>query len=289
VVLIRSGFLSVFILFVLWGWPGPTAHAQQRLLNDEFRMFKNFPSKFLSKERDIIVWLPPGYFDPQSTRRYPVLYMNDGGSVFVLWRIDEIAKTLIASGQVEPLIIVMVYNGGTQEDRFNEYTPTRSLGIRSGGKADSYGRMLIEELKPFIDRELRTLPDAANTGLGGASLGGLVSLYLGLKHPTVFGKLAVMSPSVWWDNKLIVRSLKELNSKPPLRVWLDIGTGEGPMSVKDVKELRDALVKQGWTLDSDLMYLEAKDSIHHDEAFAKRAAPMLKYLFPQQANRAGGR
>ncbi|HEX6648027.1 MAG TPA: alpha/beta hydrolase-fold protein [Pyrinomonadaceae bacterium] len=131
-------------------------------------------------------------------------------------------------------------------------------------------------------------PDPANTGLGGASLGGIASIYLGLKYPMVFGKLAVISPSLWWDNKLIVRNVKELKSKPALRIWLDIGTGEGQSSVDDAKELRNALVKQGWVLNSDLMYFEAKGSDHNEAAFAKRAEPMLKHLFPQQANRASG-
>jgi predicted alpha/beta superfamily hydrolase len=285
---IVSRFLLAFACFILCGSLGPAAKAQERLLNDEFRMFKNFPSKFLSKERDIIVWLPPGYFDAESTKRYPVLYMHDGGAVFVLWRIDEIAKSLITSGQVEPLIIVMVYNGGTGEARFDEYTPTRPSGFRNGGKIDSYGRMLVEELKPFIDRELRTLPDAANTGLGGASLGAIASLHLGLIYPTVFGKLAVVSPSVWWDNKLMVRNVKALKSKPDLRIWLDIGTGEGPRVVDEARELRDAFVKQGWILNSDLMYFEAKGSAHNDKAFAQRAGQILKYLFPQRTNRGAG-
>jgi predicted alpha/beta superfamily hydrolase len=148
--------------------------------------------------------------------------------------------------------------------------------------------MLVEELKPFIDRELRTLPDAANTGLGGASLGGLASLYLGLKYPKVFGKLAVMSPSVWWDNKLIVRNVKALESKPDLRIWLDVGTEEGARVVTEVRELRDMLVKKGWTSNSDLMYFESKGSNHDEKSFAQRAGQILKYLFPQQANRGSG-
>lgn len=282
---LRSRVLLVFTLLLLFGSQGAGAKAQERLLNDEFRMFKNFPSKFLSKPRDVIIWFPPGYFDPESTRRYPVLYMHDGGPVFVLWRIDEIAKPLIASGQVEPLIIVMVYNGGTPEARFDDYTPTRASGFRNGGKIDAYARMLMEELKPFIDRELRTLPDAANTGVGGASLGGIASLHLGLTHPTVFGKLSIMSPSVWWDNKVLVRNVKALKSKPDLRIWLDIGTGEGARAVKEVRELRDALLTSGWVADSDLMYFEAKDSVHDDKAFSQRAGQMLKFLFPSKAKR----
>lgn len=108
---------------------GPTVDAQQRALNQEFRLHKYFHSKFLSKDRDVIVWLPPGY-DSEPAKRYSVLYMHDGGSVFFYWRIDEIAKPLITSRQIEPVIIVMVYNGGAHDDRFDDYTPTKSPKTR---------------------------------------------------------------------------------------------------------------------------------------------------------------
>lgn len=277
----RSRFLLACVFFSLCAH-APTAKAQDtRAITAEFRLHENFTSKFLKKKRDLIVWLPPGY-DSETNKRYPVLYMHDGGSVFVYWRIDEIAKPLIASKEIEPLIIVMVYNGGTPDDRTDEYTPTRFPPYTSGGKADSHGRMLVEEIKPFIDSQYRTLTDAANTGLGGASFGGLVSVYLGLKHPTVFGKLAAFSPSVWWDNKLIARNVKDIKSKPALRIWLDVGTREGYKRMDETKELRDAFVKKGWVLNEDLIYFEAKGAEHNETGFALRAGPMLKHLFPQQ-------
>jgi predicted alpha/beta superfamily hydrolase len=274
-----SRTLLAIVLFASCGLLAPRAPAQQRPLTPEFRLFTSFNSQFVPRKRDFIVWLPPGY-EAEKERRYPVLYMHDGDSVFVNWRIDETAKTLIESRQIEPLIIVLVPNGGTQEARFDEYTPTRSPAQRVGGKADAYGRMLAEELKPFIDSEFRTLPDAPNTALGGASLGGLVSLHLGLKQPTVFGKLAAFSPSVWWDNRVILGGVKALAAKTPARIWLDIGTGEGRGAVEDLRMLRDALVRKGWVLDSDLTYFEARDAVHEEKAFARRAAPMLKFLFP---------
>jgi predicted alpha/beta superfamily hydrolase len=277
---LRSQVVCVFALLLTCGWHVPTGQAQhRRALTEEFRVHRDFHSKFLTNGREIVVWLPPGY-DSEPARRYPVLYMQDGGDVFVSLRIDEVAKPLFASQQIEPLIIVMVSIGGTMDDRMDEYTPTRNSSGK-GGKADLYGRMLVEELKPFIDSEYRTRTDAPNTGLGGFSLGGLVSLYLGLKYPTVFGKLAVMSPSVWWDNKLIVRNVKALTSKPAMRIWLDIGTDEGSRELSDAKDLRDALVKKGWILNSDLMYFEAKGGRHDLASFAKRSEPMLKYLFAQ--------
>lgn len=269
------------VLFLVGACVFPVLSQKQRQLTEDFRMHENFHSKFLAKDRNVMVWLPPGY-NTETTKRYPVLYLHDGGTVMVEWRIDEIAKPLIAAGQIEPLIIVFVPHGGTLEDRFDEYAPTRPPNFPNGGRADLYGQLLVEELKPFIDSEYRTRTDSSNTGLGGVSLGGSVSLYFGLKYPTVFGKLAVMSPAVWWDNKAILRNVKATEAKPSTRIWLDVGSDEGPMMIGGAKELRDLLIRKGWLLKSDLMYFEAKGGKHNEESFAKRAKPMLEYLFAKQ-------
>ena len=73
----------------------------------------------------------------------------------------------------------------------------------------------------------RVLTDPMNTGLGGSSLGGLLTVYLGLKYPNVFGKLAVLSPSVWWNQRAILDIVARASdqSRPP-RIWLDVGTKE---------------------------------------------------------------
>lgn len=254
---------------------------QQRQLTQDTRLLKAFHSKFLAKDRDVVVWLPPGY-TTDTNKRYPVLYMHDGINAFTLWRVDETALALITNNQIEPLIIVFVGHGGTVDDRFAEYTPTKDAEVNKGGNADQYGRMLVEELKPLIDSDYRTLTDSSNTGLAGASLGGLVTLYLGLKYPGTFGKLAVMSPSLWWDHEMMFREVKKLNSKPPLRIWLDIGTREG--QTERTKQMRDALKGKGWVLKDDLVYFEAKDAEHVDTAFARRASLFLKYLFPCPQN-----
>ena len=254
-------------------------HGQGRPVTEEFRLHESFHSKFLPKDRDVIVWLPPDY-KTNTTKRYPVLYMHDGMSVFANWRLDETASALINNKQIEPLILVCVGNGGTSDDRFDDYTPTRDPGYAKSGNANNYGRMLIEELKPFVDARYRTLTDASNTGLGGASLGGLVTLYLGLKHPAKFGRLAVLSPSIWWDRGMILREVKALGSKPSLRIWLDVGTEEERGRTNVTKLLRDALTAKGWVLESDLTYFEAKGASHNEEAFALRGARFLKFLFP---------
>ena len=255
-------------------------------IREKLRKHPAFESKYLAEARDLVVYVPPGY-DEDADRRYPVLYLHDGQNLFdgatafvpgQDWHVRDTAEELIAAGIIEPLLIVGVYNTGNH--RIDEYTPTRDRRRRAGGDAALYGRMLTEELKPFIDREYRTLPDPANTGLGGSSLGGLVTLYLGLQHPDTFGKLAVLSPSVWWDNRVILKIVRMTDPKPRLTIWLDIGTGEGGKTLRDARELRDELVKAGWVMGSDLVYAEIPDAAHNEAAWAARVGPFLHFLFP---------
>ena len=127
---------------------GPVATVPMAAL----RKHERFPSKFLEGERDIIVFTPPGYMaDPE--RRYPVLYLQDGQNLFDPatayvpgndWRVKQTAQRLILEGLVEPLVIVGIYNTGVR--RIAEYTPTVDSRVRNGGKADLYGRLIVEEL-----------------------------------------------------------------------------------------------------------------------------------------------
>ena len=278
--------MTVWVLLVVctcapWGWAQKGQKTRQ--LPPNVRFHPAFKSQFLPKSRQIFVYLPPDY-QSNEAKRYPVLYLLDGANSFVIWEVDETARVLIEAQHIEPLIIVGVEHGGTWDDRTDEYTPTRFKN--KGGKGDDTGRMLVEELKPFIDREYRTLPEAAHTGLGGASLGGIMALHLGLRHPNTFGKLAVMSPSVWWDNGVILRSVKSLTAKPAQRIWLDVGSEEGAGMDKNARRLRDVLIEKGWALDSDLYYFEDKRARHEDIAWAMRMPKILKFLFP--ATKLGG-
>ena len=246
---------------------------------------EKFASQFL-QSRDVLVYLPPAYA-AEPTKRFPVLYLHDGQNLFDPatafgedWKVDSTAETLIQKGEIEPIIIVGIANSG--EKRIDEYTPTKDESKQKGGGADKYGQMLVSELKPFIDRTYRTLPEASNTGLGGSSLGGLISMHLGLRHSQVFGKLAVLSPSVWWDSREIVTEVQALQSKLPLRIWLDAGTKEGPDVTNDARMLRDALVAKGWKLEDDLKYFEAEGGEHNERAWGSRVDRVLKYLFPKR-------
>jgi predicted alpha/beta superfamily hydrolase len=238
---------------------------------------------------DVLVYLPPGY-DSIPQRRFPVLYMQDGQNLFdpetsyikgVYWRMGETADELAEAGVIEPLIIVGIYNAGAK--RIDEYTPVVDHRL-GGGHADDYGRMIVEELKPSIDAQYRTLPGAENCGMGGSSLGGLVSLYLGLRYPAIFSRLAVMSPSVWWRKREILKTVAALSQKPDLRIWLDIGTKESAASVPDARALRDCLIGKGWRLGNDLAYLEDEGAEHNETAWSLRAGPMLRFLFPARSS-----
>ena len=249
-----------------------------------------FISRLVEEHHDLIVYLPPMY-EAEGERRFPVLYMQDGQNLFDpetsfikgnYWRMGETADALIETGAIEPLIIVGIYNSGVK--RIDEYTPVEDKRL-GGGQADAYGRMLVEELKPFIDAQYRTLPGAENCGMGGSSLGGLVTLYLGLRYPTVFSRLAVISASVWWRNRTILKTVAALRKKPELRIWLDIGTKESKRAVPDARALRDGLIKKGWQLGEDLAYFEAEGAEHTESAWAQRAGPMLRFLFPARAGK----
>jgi len=261
----------------------------ENTLTGTLRLHKGIQSRFLEQARDIIVYLPPDYNSAED-RRYPVLYLHDGQNLFDAatafagneWGLDELAEELISTGQIEPLIIVGIYNTGPK--RMAEYTHVRDKRGR-GGRAKQYAKLLVEDLKPFIDSEYRTLSNAENTALGGSSLGGLVTLYLGLHHPDVFGKLIVMSPSVWWANRAIVREVRKLKQKLPEKIWLDIGTCEGTNPehcIEDARMLRDALVAKGWKLDEDFRFVEDEGAGHNEKAWGFRMGDALKFLFPGQ-------
>ena len=235
----------------------------------------------------MIVYLPPGYEEGKATR-YPVLYLHDGQNVFDRatsvgeeWRVDETAQDMITSGKIQPLIVVGIYNTGVH--RIDEYAPTAREDKGGGGHADDYGRMLVQELKPFIDRTYRTLPGAGNTAMGGSSLGGLVTMHVGLRYPTVFSRLAVLSPSVWWDDRVILEEVAALPAKLPVRIWLDAGTREGEDVIADARALKEALVAKGWVEGQDLAYLEAEGGEHNEASWAARVGAVLAFLFPPVA------
>jgi len=258
-----------------------------RRAKDEGRLHlhSRFPTSYLSTPRDIVVYLPPRY---DAAARYPVFYLQDGQNLFDPatafngrdWQADIVADELIVSGAIAPILMVGVYNTGVR--RLSEYTPTRDARMRKGGKGGRYAQMLARELKPFIEKEYGAKRAAADTAVGGSSLGGLASLAAGLLYPRVFGKLAVMSPSVWWDQRSIIEMVRAFKARARPRIWLDTGTEEGEsaqQAVDDTRLLRDALVEKGWREGVDLSYAEFTGAGHNELAWGGRFGEVLRYFF----------
>jgi predicted alpha/beta superfamily hydrolase len=244
----------------------------------------DFESRLLGNQRQLTIYVPPGYED-RPDRRYPVLYMQDGQNVFDdfrafggnSWRLRDAADEAIGARTARAMIIVGVDH--TEANRVHEYTPTFDESRKAGGRADDYGRMLVEELKPVIDAAYRTIDDDAQ--LGGSSLGGLVSLHLALREPEVFRGAMVMSPSVWWHDRVIVREIDGFSAPRRPRIWLDMGGREGREALNDARLLRDRLREKGWN-DATLRYFEDRRADHSELAWRARVRKALEFLFPPQ-------
>ena len=259
------------------------------------RLHRAFSSRYLPDQRDLVVYLPPGY-DQQPERTYPVLYLHDGQNLcdgrtsFIpgkTWQVCEQADAAIEAGEVEPLIIVGIYNTGDR--RLAEYTPDRDWQM-GGGEAASYGLLLTRELMPWIAGQYRVRSEREATGLGGSSLGGLVTLYLGLRHAQHFGKLAVLSPSVWWNHKSILGHLNESGPKilQKPRLWLDVGDREGARTLQNTEQLNQRLIANGWQLGDTLRFERIAGGTHDEASWAMRVRPMLQFLYPAPGEDSAG-
>lgn len=254
-------------------------------LTGNIEKLAGFESKVLQNRRNISVYLPPQY-RTETGRRFPVLYMHDGQNIFdgstsyipnQEWRADEAAEALIGAGLIEPIIIVGIDNGGME--RANEYLPWKiKMGnSETGGKADLYGTMMTEELIPMINAKYRTKTGANNTGLLGSSFGGVITSYLGITRPDMFGKLGIVSPSVWVSNRALLSAIKPVRNRQ--RIWIDMGTKEGAGAVSDAKALFDAYKAAGWKEGKDITFVIDGNAEHNELAWSRRMMSILTYLF----------
>jgi predicted alpha/beta superfamily hydrolase len=268
----------------------PAKPAAPHSLTGDIRTHEKFKSRHLDNERTLIVYLPPDY-KKNDERRYPVLYMHDGQNLFdaatsfigIEWQADETAERLIKAGRIEPIIIVGIYNNA---DRMNEYTPYRDNKGNAGGKGEQYTKFLIEEVKPFIDKEYRTKPDRKHTAVAGSSLGGLISLYICSQYPDTFSMCGVISPALMWDNGHILKDLRKNGDRlKDVRFWVDMGTKEGKQidsfskAIGDARNLIAIFDKAGLNPGRDYYYWEVADGEHNEAAWAARFDKILLYFF----------
>jgi len=250
-----------------------------------------FHSRTFHNTRFLRVWLPPGYDqDENAGRRYPILYLNDGQNLFesstsftgVEWGVDESADRLIREKVIPPMIVVGIDNAGN--DRFREYAPHRSLQplmLRVQGRR--YPNFLTKEVMPFLARNYRVASGPQNTGLGGSSLGALISLYTAAVRPGMIGRLLLESPSLWASNRQMIRESREIKIWPE-RVFLATGTAEAGRAdrdrsmVDDVRELAAIFGRSGLGPNRLRLFIE-EGANHHESAWARRFPEALSFLF----------
>lgn len=244
--------------------------------------------------RDLQVWLPEGYSAAENAdRRYPVLYMMDGQNVFEQlpgvpgeWGADETAQRLIASGQVEPIIIVAVPHAG--EHRLREYLP---MGEIQGNRGDggAFVSWMRREVMPRVERSFRTKGGAEHTAIGGASLGGAIALYASTRHPEVFGKAIVESLPLLYDDGRAARVYLDSVQEWPAKVFVGMGGREVSNNERDAdrnaaykawaEELDKRLAQAGLDADHRRLRIDA-DANHNEVAWGQRFPEALEFLFP---------
>jgi predicted alpha/beta superfamily hydrolase len=180
----------------------------------------------LNRTRRVLIYLPPDY--AISKKRYPVLYMHDGQNIFDdltsfagEWGVDETLDSI--SDHSGEMIVVAIDHGGSK--RINEYCPY-DMEKFGKGEGDKYVDFLGKTLKPFVDKNYRTLKTKQNTFIAGSSMGGLISMYAVLKYPRVFGGAGIFSPSFWVGPK-IFDDIKARGGKVNSKIYFYCGGQEG--------------------------------------------------------------
>jgi enterochelin esterase-like enzyme len=184
-----------------------------------------FPSKLTNTvlARIAYVYTPPDY-DKDTTKRYPVLYLQHGWgeNEYAWWnqgRANLIMDNLIAEGKTKPFIIVMTYGltnegpgpggrrrpaGGTNTNATVTASSTNAPGrgpFGGGanpftGAAAVFEKVLVGELIPYIDANFRTLTDQPNRGMAGLSMGGMQTKIITLKNLDKFSHIGLFSGGV---------------------------------------------------------------------------------------------
>lgn len=252
----------------------------------------------VGKARDLLVWLPPGYDDAaNATKKYPVLYLHDGQNLFEKhagapgeWGVDETAHDLISKGMMRPTIIVGIPHAGST--RISEYLPVNAIqGVTAQG--DRHVQWLLEEVKPRVERSFRVLEGPENTGIGGSSLGGAISVLAVSKHPDVFGILLAESLPLRTGRAEAWEGLLDSVKVWPRRVFVGMGGkeyGSGPDGttrntslLTAIKSFDSRMEKAGLGPDRRVLVIDPAAE-HNEMAWAKRLPQALSFLYPVEVD-----
>ena len=266
---------DTFVRIVVEGWADKflrkkrvsTARSGVHILDTAFLIPQ------LNRSRRVWLYLPPGYAN--SSKRFPVLYMQDGQNVFDdstsfagEWAVDETLDSL--SGRVPGLIVVAVDNGGLK--RLNEYSPY-DMEKYGRGEGDLYIDFLVKTLKPFIDQNYRTLPTKENTFIVGSSMGGLISMYAVLKYPDIFGGAGIFSPAFWIAPE-ILEAVNQNGGRVNSRLYFYCGGKEGETMEPGMEKAFDQMRK----LSGSRMISWVRPDATHTESFWREEFPLF-YLW----------
>ncbi|MBI4566990.1 MAG: alpha/beta hydrolase [Planctomycetes bacterium] len=179
--------------------------------------------------RTLRVYVPDQY-EAEPERRFPVAYMFDGQNLFAhpdsalyhTWCVNAALDRLVAEGRLEPWIVVGIDH---TPGRLEEYTPWPYPRLNVRGRGQVTARVLVDHIKPFIERHLRVATGPENTAVLGASLGGLMALYLAREWPEEFGRIGAVSATVPWSDGAIF-PFWDRPRHNWTRILLDVGADE---------------------------------------------------------------
>lgn len=235
----------------------------------------------LIKTRRIAALLPYDYH--LTNRRYPVLYLQDGQNLFDdhapfgNWGVDK-KLAVLAEKDLNNFIVIAIDHAA--EQRIAEFTPSYPTRLGTG-EGKKYARFLAETLKPYIDQHFRTLPDRLHTGIGGSSMGGLVSIYAGLMYPEVYSKLMIFSPSLWVAPNIHFHTInfRELYDT---KIYLYGGGAEGAGMTPTLKRFKEALEQQGRGSKINVRLVIDPRGKHNEVRWGREFPRAVKWLFNQK-------
>jgi predicted alpha/beta superfamily hydrolase len=269
--------LSILSWEDLGGGSNSTAAANVQIMDGAFYMPQ------LDTTRRIWLYLPPDY--DTTTKNYPVLYMQDGQNLFDNatsfsgeWEVDETLNELFADGDYG-VIVVGIDNGGAE--RLNEYSPWVNDQY-GGGDGDDYMSFLANTLKPYIDSNYRTRPEAAMNALIGSSMGGLISTYGACEFPNAFSKVGSLSPAYWFAlsdlNDYIDNGSFDLSGH---RMYFVGGTNESSTMVSHINTVKDKLQAKGLTAENTLTKFDSYGT-HTESYWRGEFAALYQWLFAEE-------
>jgi len=232
-----------------------------------FLLSKGMEIPGLRRRRKIWAFLPPDY--PNNLeKRYPVVYFHDAQNIFEGWKAPfgqswEVHNTMqrLGAAGLEPSILIGIEHGNRR--RAGEFQPlTRQGDFAREGNA--YADFIANKLKPFVDKKLRTIPWREHTALVGSSMGGLITLYAGMKHQDVFSRLGVFSPSLWAAPGLFPL-VKKVGRHYPMKIYLTVGKQEGTRTVQQTAAMFQTLTYSGFPQQE--LYLGIRTQGRHEEVF----------------------